>query len=86
MTWPHDRGAVTMYPLITAEQYAADRARRAAERLPCKCGTRLAVQIVGRDMGRSKSYRAKCQGCRKMSDPTFYADKITDRWNEVAHR
>lgn len=76
---------MTMYPLITAEQYAADRARH-AERLPCKCGTRLAVQIVCRDMGRSKSYRAKCQGCRKMSDPTFYADKITDRWNEVAHR
>ena len=76
---------MTMCPLITAEQYAADRARH-AERLPCKCGTRLAVQIVCRDMGRSKSYRAKCQGCRKMGDPTFYADKITDRWNEVAHR
>lgn len=73
-----------MYPLITAEQYAADRARH--ERLPCKCGTRLALRIVCRDMGRSKSYRVKCQGCRKMSDPTFYADKITDRWNEVAHR
>jgi hypothetical protein len=76
---------VTMYPLITAEQYAADRARH-AERLPCKCGTRLALRIVCRDMGRSKSYRAKCQGCRKMSDPTFYADKINDRWNEVAHQ
>ena len=75
-----------MYPLITAEQYAADRARHAAERLPCKCGTRLALRIVCRDMGRSKSYRVKCQGCRKMSDPTFYADKINDRWNEVAHR
>ena len=75
---------MTMYPLITAEQYAADRARH--ERLPCKCGTRLAVQIVCRDRGRSKSYRAKCQGCRKMSDPTFYADKINDRWNEVATR
>jgi hypothetical protein len=74
-----------MYPLITAEQYAADRARH-AERLPCKCGTRLALRIVCRDMGRSKSYRAKCQGCRKMSDPTFYADKINDRWNEVAHQ
>ena len=77
---------MTMYPRITAEQYAADRARHAAERLPCKCGTRLAVQIVCRDMGRSKSYRVKCQGCRKMSAATFYADKITDRWNEVAHR
>ena len=77
---------MTMYPLITAEQYAADRARHAAERLPCKCGTRLAVQIVCRDMGRSKSYRAKCQGCRKMSAATFYADKINDRWNEVATR
>jgi len=74
-----------MYPRITAEQYAADRARH-VERLPCKCGTRLAVQIVCRDMGRSKSYRAKCQGCRKMSAATFYADKINDRWNEVAHR
>ena len=84
MTWPHDRGTMTMYPLITAEQYAADRARH--ERLPCKCGTRLAVQIVCRDMGRSKSYRAKCQGCRKMSAATFYADKINDRWNEVATR
>lgn len=40
---------MTMYPLITAEQYAADRARH-AERLPCKCGTRLAVQIVCRQM------------------------------------
>ena len=77
---------MTMYPLITAEQYAADRARHAVERLPCKCGTRLAVQIVCRDMGRSKSYRAKCQGCRKMSAATFYADKINDRWNEVATR
>jgi hypothetical protein len=77
---------MTMYPRITAEQYAADRARHAAERLPCKCGTRLAVQIVCRDMGRSKSYRAKCQGCRKMSAATFYADKINDRWNEVATR
>ena len=76
---------MTMYPRITAEQYAADRARH-AERLPCKCGTRLAVQIVCRDMGRSKSYRVKCQGCRKMSAATFYADKITDRWNEVATR
>jgi hypothetical protein len=76
---------MTMYPLITAEQYAADRARH-AERLPCKCGTRLALRIVCRDMGRSKSYRVKCQGCRKMSDPTFYADKINDRWNEVAHQ
>ena len=75
---------MTMYPLITAEQYAADRARH--ERLPCNCGTRLALRIVCRDMGRSKSYRAKCQGCRKMSDPTFYADKINERWNEVAHR
>ena len=77
---------MTMYPRITAEQYAADRARHAVERLPCKCGTRLAVQIVCRDMGRSKSYRAKCQGCRKMSAATFYADKINDRWNEVATR
>ena len=76
---------MTMYPLITAEQYAADRARH-AERLPCKCGTRLAVQIVCRDMGRSKSYRAKCQGCRKMSAATFYADQIDARWNEVATR
>ena len=76
---------MTMYPRITAEQYAADRARH-AERLPCKCGTRLAVQIVCRDMGRSKSYRVKCQGCRKMSAATFYADKINDRWNEVATR
>ena len=75
---------MTMYPLITAEQYAADRARH--ERLPCKCGTRLALRIVCRDMGRSKSYRAKCQGCRKMSAATFYADQINDRWNEVAHR
>ena len=47
---------MTIYPRITAEQYAADRARH-AERLPCKCGTRLVVQIVCRDMGRSKSYR-----------------------------
>jgi hypothetical protein len=83
---------MTMYPRITAEQYAADRARHAAEyaanraRLPCKCGTRLALRIVCRDMGRSKSYRAKCQGCRKMSAATFYADKINERWNEVAHR
>ena len=77
---------MTMYPRITAEQYAADRARHAAERLPCKCGTRLALRIVCRDMGRSKSYRVKCQGCCKMSDPTFYADKINDRWNEVATR
>ena len=77
---------MTMYPRITAEQYAADRARHAAERLPCKCGTRLALRIVCRDMGRSKSYRVKCQGCRKMSAPTFYADQIDARWNEVAHR
>ena len=57
-----------------------------AERLPCKCGTRLPLKIVVRDMGRSKSYRAKCIGCQKMSAATFYADKITDRWNEVAAR
>ena len=49
---------MTMYPLITAEQYAADRARHAAERLPCKCGTRLAVQIVCRDMGEREWLRA----------------------------
>lgn len=40
---------MTMYPRITAEQYAADRARHAAERLPCKCGTqneRLTVVVL----------------------------------------
>lgn len=56
------------------------------DRLPCKCGTRLAVNIVTRTMGRAKSYRAKCQGCGKESASTFYLERVDDLWNEVATR
>ena len=63
---------------------AATLARPSTDRLQCNCGTKLAPRVIVRNMGRSKSYRSKCPGCRKMSDATFYADKIVDRWNEVA--
>lgn len=55
----------------------------AAGRLRCKCGTRTPPTLVKRNMGRSKSYRLVC-GCGKSSAPTFYLERLDDRWNEVA--
>jgi len=59
---------------------------RAPDRLQCQCGTRQAPRTIKRDMGRSKSYRAECPGCGKRSAPTFYIERLDDKWNEVASR
>jgi len=58
--------------------------RPSSGRLQCRCDTKLAVKIVVRSMGRSKSYKARCAGCGKESGSTFYADRVDARWNEVA--
>lgn len=57
---------------------------RPATLTPCKCGTRSAPQRITRNMGRAKSWRMKCPGCGKESAPTFYLERLDDRWNEVA--
>lgn len=64
----------------------ATTATRPADRLQCRCGTRRTPEVVKRDMGRSKSYRLRCPGCRKESATTFYPDRLTDKWNEVASK
>ncbi len=66
------------------DKVRADAAFEANARLACKCGSRTPPALVMRDMGRSKSYRLVCGGCGKSSSTTFYANKVTEKWNEVA--
>lgn len=59
---------------------------RADVRLQCRCGTNRPLRTINRILGRAKSYRLECPGCGKRSALTFYADRLTDKWNEVATR
>ncbi len=66
------------------DKVRADAAFEANARLACRCGSRLGLELIKRDMGRSKSYRLRCRGCDKSSSTTFYPNKVTEKWNEVA--
>ena len=66
------------------DKVRADAAFDANARLACRCGSRLGLELIKRDMGRSKSYRLQCRGCGKESATTFYANKVTEKWNQVA--
>lgn len=68
----------------TIDKVRAGAAFDANARLACRCGSRLGLELIKRDMGRSKSYRLRCRGCDKSSATTFQADKVNEKWNQVA--